>query len=130
MSLADQATELAHDLHAIAAQVEALALQLRNDAWKPVQHEDGTDIERVAFDGQPLLVGERVIVHASDRYGETLAVVRGAGPDLGDGKQRVHVALENGQNDTYTPSVARVSHAPADAVTVVAAPEPDEADES
>lgn len=105
---ADYVQMLALDMEQLAAKAHQLAQALRVAEWQPQELEDGTDTGRVDKDGSVLHAGDRVVVTGSDRYGEAEAIVRGAGPDLGDGKQRVHVALADGQDDLYTPSVGRV----------------------
>lgn len=110
---------LAHDSAALAAELEALAQHalavaaaLKANGWQPEELDEGLGIDRETAGGDPLHVGDRVQVVNSDRYGDVIAIVKGPGPDLGDGKQRVHVALENGQDDAYTPSVNRVHPLP------------------
>lgn len=105
---ADYVEMLALDAEELAARAHQLAQALRAAEWQPAELADGTDIERADADGTALHVGDRVQVLGSDRYGDPQAIVRGAGPDLGDGKQRVHVELEDGRNPVYTPSVGRV----------------------
>lgn len=90
-------------LHALAA-----AAALKTLAWQPEELDEGLSIGRETAGGDELHVGDRVQVVGSGRYGDVIAIVKGPGPDRSDGKQRVHVALENGENDVYTPSVNRV----------------------
>jgi len=101
-------------LEEIALELHALAVALNAETWEPTEHPVGSETGLRSADGQPLRVGERVQVTDSERYGDAFAIVKGIGPNLGDGKQRVHVALEDGQDDTYTPSVGRIVHAPVD----------------
>jgi hypothetical protein len=68
----------------------------------------GTKVGRRDMHGKPLRVGDRVQVYNSDRYGDPTGVVTGYGPDFGDGKTRVTVALDNRENMAYTPSCGRV----------------------
>jgi hypothetical protein len=105
---ADYVQMMALDLEQLAKNAHGLAAAMRAAAWEPKELPNGTDIARQSIDGTPLFVGDRVQVIGSDRYGDPYAIVRGAGPDLGDGKQRVHVELEDGQNAVYTPSAGRV----------------------
>ena len=105
---ADDVAILAAQLEGIAQQARALAQAMKTNGWEPQELDEGLSTDLADANGVELHVGERVKVVGSDRYGETIGYVRGPGPDLGDGKQRVHVALENGENDTYTPSVGRV----------------------
>jgi hypothetical protein len=108
-ALADDAAALAAELEAFAAKALALAAALKANGWQPEELDEGLSIDRTTPGGDELHVGERVEIVGSDRYGDSVtAIVKGPGPDLGDGKQRVHVALENGENDAYTPSVSRV----------------------
>jgi hypothetical protein len=109
---ADYVQMLALDLKQLAAHAEQLAAAMRAVAWEPQSLPVGQDIERQSADGDALSVGQRVQVFDSSRYGDPYAIVRGAGPDLGDGKQRVHVELEDGQDGVYTPSTGRVRVAP------------------
>jgi hypothetical protein len=107
-ALADDAAALAAELEAFAAKALALAAALKANGWQPEELDEGLSIDRTTPGGDDLHVGDRVHVVGSDRYGDVDAIVKGPGPDLGDGKQRVHVSLENGENDAYTPSVSRV----------------------
>lgn len=107
-ALAHDAATLAAELEAMAQHALALAAALKANGWQPEELDEGLGIDRTTAGGDELHVGERVQVVGSDRYGDVTAIVKGPGPDLGDGKQRVHVALENGENDAYTPSVSRV----------------------
>lgn len=100
--------DYADALDALASQLQAMAASMRANGWEPQDLDEGLTIDRMDANGQELRVGDRVQVHGSDRYGSPVATVKGPGPDTGDGKQRVHVALENGQNDVYTPSAGRV----------------------
>lgn len=105
---ADYVQMLALDLKQLAAHAEQLAAAMRAVAWEPQDLPIGQKIDRESIDGDPLFVGDRVQVLGSDRYGEPYGIVRGPGPDLGDGKQRVHIELEDGQAGVYTPSAGRV----------------------
>jgi hypothetical protein len=104
--IATQLGELAQQAHVIAASL---------NGWQPEELDEGLPIDRTTAEGDELHVGERVHVVGSDRYGDPYAIVKGPGPHLGDGKLRVHVALENGEDDLYTPSIGRVHLASADA---------------
>jgi len=101
---------LALDLEQLAARAHQLAGALRVAEWQPTELADGTDTERVSAEGKPLCVGDRVKITGSNRYGEPGGIVRGPGPDLMDGRPRVHVALDDGADDTYTPAAERVRH--------------------
>ena len=114
-AVAEQAAQVAAMAQSLAQQARELAQAVAVDGWKPGELADGESIGINDADGQPLHVGARVKVTGSDRYGETTAIVRGPGPDLDDYKTRVHVALENGENDLYTPSTGRVHLIEADA---------------
>jgi hypothetical protein len=109
---ADYVQMLALDLKQLAAHAEQLAAAMRVAAWEPQQLPVGQDIDRLSADGDALFVGVRVQVLGSDRYGDPYGIVRGPGPDLGDGKPRVHVELEDGPDGVYTPSAGRVRVAP------------------
>lgn len=108
--VADYVASLAVDAEKLAERARSLVLALRHAElidWKPQDLPDGQDIDRTDQAGDPLKVGQRVQVTGSERYGDPTGVVRGAGPDLGDGKQRVHIALDDG-DPVYTPSTGRV----------------------
>lgn len=111
-ALADYANTLAADLETLAYRARQLAAALNDADWKPTtsarDRVDGTPIDRHDMEGEPLHVGDRVKVVDSERYGEPTGIVRGPGPNLGDGKQRVHIELDDGQDPVYTPSVGRV----------------------
>jgi hypothetical protein len=109
---ADYVEMLALDLAQLAQHAHQLANAMRVAAWEPQDLPVGTDTDRKDADGEPLFVGARVQVLDSSRYGDPYATVRGPGPDVGDGKQRVHVELEDGQDGVYTPSTGRVRVAP------------------
>ena len=106
--MATQADHLAHQLEAIAKQARALATSLRASGWQPEEMDEGLGLGITDADGTELHVGDRVQVTESSRYGDAYAIVKGMGPDHDDGKVRVHVALEDGQDDMYTPSTGRV----------------------
>lgn len=82
------------------------------DLWEADNLPLGAHVGRESMDGESLKVGDRVQVYESGRYGDPTAVVKGAGPNYGDGKARVHVALEDGRDDRYTPSTGRVRKLP------------------
>jgi hypothetical protein len=106
--MAVMAEHLAYQLEALSQQARALAVGLRGSGWQPEELDEGLGIGINDADGKELHVGDRVKVVDSGRYGEATAIVKGMGPDLDDGKARVHVALEDGQDDMYTPSTGRV----------------------
>jgi hypothetical protein len=112
---AEAVASIAAHLENLAKQAQQLAVAMKSDGWRPEELDEGLGIDRETPGGDELHVGDRVQVVGSDRYGDPTAIVKGPGPDLGDGKQRVHVALENGENDEYTPSINRVHLVSADA---------------
>lgn len=112
-AIAEQAAQVASMAKALAAAADTLARAISANGWEPEELAEGHDLGITDADGNPLTVGDRVQILGSDRYGDPYAVVKGPGPDLDDFKVRVHVALEDGQDDTYTPSVGRVHLVPA-----------------
>lgn len=105
-AIARRALQEAHALDTIDTEDDPHAY-----GWSPVDNWSlpiGSDICRADREGRPMVVGDRVQVYGSDRYGNPTGVVRGPGPDRGDGKLRVHVELDNGRDAEYTPSVGRV----------------------
>jgi hypothetical protein len=109
---ADYVQMMALDLEQLAKNAHGLAAAMRAAAWEPKDLPTGQDIDRKSADGAALFVGDRVQVLGSDRYGDPYGTVRDAGPDLGDGKPRVCITLDDGQDDAYTPSAGRVRVAP------------------
>lgn len=114
-AIADQAAQVASMARALSAAAEALARSVAVDGWEPEELDEGLGLGINDADGNELHVGDRVQVLGSDRYGDPYAIVKGPGPDLDDFKARVHVALEDGQDDTYTPSVGRIHKVMAEA---------------
>lgn len=82
-------------------------------AFVTEQDERGEDhANKLSFrygDGKRARIGDRVQITGSSRYGTATGVTVGAANNAFDGKTRVTVRLDNGRNDSYTPSVGRVT---------------------
>lgn len=107
MSIAPRLLELAEDLQDAARELTEVANAQQANGTPP--SNAGDKIGRKDANGKNLRVGDFVRVAGSARYGDPTGFVVGAAAGEGSTGPRVTVRLDDGRDDSYTPSQGRVT---------------------